>query len=148
MTRQIGGSLTRVLADAGYRGHNAPRSAGLRVITAGQKRGVTEAIQREMRRRSAIEPVIGHLKSDHRMDRNHLAGRRGDATNAVLAAAGYNFRLLLAWLATLLHHLLAVAIGGKPETTPVNHGANRPSSRLMHVFHGRLDRLIRNTTWT
>ena len=60
------------------------------------------AIKRAMRRRSAVEPVIGHLKEDHRMDRNYLIGRVGDATNAILAAAGYNFRLLLVWLATLL----------------------------------------------
>jgi transposase, IS5 family len=43
-----------------------------------------------MRRRAAVEPVIGHLKDDHRMRRNHLKGREGDRTNAVLAAAGYN----------------------------------------------------------
>jgi len=51
-----------------------------------------------MRRRAAVEPVIGHLKDDHRMDRNYLAGSKGDAVNAVLAAAGYNFRRLIAWL--------------------------------------------------
>jgi IS5 family transposase len=44
-----------------------------------------------MRRRAAVEPVIGHLKDDHRMRRNHLKGRDGDRINAVLAAAGYNF---------------------------------------------------------
>ena len=43
-----------------------------------------------MRRRSAIEPVIGHAKNEHRMDRNYLAGRNGDANNAILAAVGYN----------------------------------------------------------
>jgi len=59
---------------------------------------VTEKIKRELRRRSAVEPVIGHLKSDHRMDRNYLKGRTGDAMNALLAAIGYNFSLLLAWI--------------------------------------------------
>jgi hypothetical protein len=49
-----------------------------------------------------VEPVIGHLKAEHRMGRNHLAHAQGDAINAVLAAAGYNFRRLLAWLAFLL----------------------------------------------
>jgi IS5 family transposase len=48
-----------------------------------------------------VEPVIGHLKEDHRMGRNYLVGCAGDAANAVLAAAGYNFRLLLVWLAGL-----------------------------------------------
>lgn len=47
-------------------------------------------------------PVIGHAKGEHRMGRNHLAGQQGDAINAVLAAAGYNFRRLLAWLELLL----------------------------------------------
>jgi IS5 family transposase len=55
-----------------------------------------------MRRRSAVEPVIGHLKDDHRMDRNFLAGRQRDAANAVLAAVGYHFSLPLKWFAALL----------------------------------------------
>jgi len=105
LERLIGVSLSRVLADAGYRGHNAPIRRGLRVFTSAQKRGVTEQIKRELRRRAAVEPIIGHLKVDHRMGRNHLAGRAGDAANAVLAAVGFNFRLLLAWLAALLRDL-------------------------------------------
>ena len=63
---------------------------------------MTPAIKREMRRRSAVEPLIGHIKNGHRMDRNYLAGPQGDAINAVLAAVGYNFRLLLNWLRLLL----------------------------------------------
>jgi hypothetical protein len=61
------------------------------VFTSGQKRRVTPRIKRELRRCSAVEPVIGHLKSEHRMGRNYLWHRQDDATNAVLAAAGYNF---------------------------------------------------------
>jgi IS5 family transposase len=102
--------LRQAFTDAGYRDHNAPQRATLRVIVAGQKRGITEAIRRQMRRRSAIEPVIGHLKSDHRMGRNHLARRHGDAANAILAAVGYNFRLLLAWLAALSCATLASVV--------------------------------------
>src|SRR5262249_55674413 len=72
----------------------------------------------EMRRRAAIEPVIGHLKEDHRMRRNYLTGRDGDRINAVLAAAGYNFSLLLRWFEELLpalslilwHALLAASL--------------------------------------
>jgi len=101
ITRQIGVNLQRIIADAGYRGHNAPKGQGLSVFTSGQKRGVTDKIKRELRRRSAVEPVIGHLKSGHRMDRNHLKGRTGDAANALLAAIGYNFRLLIAWITLL-----------------------------------------------
>ena len=71
-----------------------------------QMRRMTETIKRKMRRRSAVEPVIGHLKAEHRMGRNHLAHAAGDAINAVLAAAGYNFRRLLSWLAFWLARLL------------------------------------------
>ena len=100
--KTTGATLSRILADAGYKGHNAPPSHKFRVYTSGQKRGVTKAIKRIMRRRAAAEPVIGHMKQDHRMDRNHLAHATGDAINAMLAAAGYNFRRILAWLRLLL----------------------------------------------
>lgn len=103
----VGNTLQRILADAGYRGHNAPSRYKFRVYTAGQKRRMTPEIKRQMRRRSAIEPVIGHLKAEHRMDRNYLAHRAGDAANAVLAAAGYNFSLLIRWLRFLLLRLFA-----------------------------------------
>jgi Transposase DDE domain len=79
-----------------------------RVWISGQVRRVTKAIRREMRRRAAIEPVIGHLKEDHRMGRNYLTGRDGDRFNAVLAAAGYNFSLLLRWFEELLCVLLLI----------------------------------------
>jgi transposase, IS5 family len=61
-----------------------------------------------MRRRGTVEPVIGHLKDDHRMRRNHLKGRDGDRINAVLAAAGYNFNLLLRWFSRVLRALLRI----------------------------------------
>jgi transposase, IS5 family len=104
---QIGVNLSRIIADRGYRGHNAPPDHRFKVYISGQKRRVTEHIKRELRRRSAVEPVIGHAKGEHRMGRNYLAGPAGDAINAVLAAAGYNFRRLLAWLAILLLAFLA-----------------------------------------
>jgi transposase, IS5 family len=69
---------------------------------------VTPTIKRELRRRAAVEPVIGHLKAEHRMGRNYLAHRRGDAANAVLAAAGYNFRRLIRWLTLLLRKIFSV----------------------------------------
>ena len=51
-----------------------------------------------LKRRAAIEPTIGHLKSGNRMDRNYLSGQEGDKINAVLSAAGYNLRKLLRWI--------------------------------------------------
>ena len=107
---QIGASLSRIVADRGYRGHNAPPDHKMKVYISGQKRGVTEAIKRDLRRRSAVEPVIGHAKAEHRMSRNFLKGTHGDAANAVLAAAGYNFRRLLAWLAILWHVFLMAVL--------------------------------------
>jgi transposase, IS5 family len=101
MEKQIGATIERVVADRGYRGHNAPPEHRFKVYVSGQKRRVTERIKRELKRRSAVEPVIGHLKADHRLGRNHLAHAAGDAINVVLAAAGYNFRRLLAWLMLL-----------------------------------------------
>jgi transposase, IS5 family len=108
--RLLGNTIMRLHADAGYRGHNAPPTHKFRVYTSKQKRGVTAQIKREMRRRAAVEPVIGHLKAEHRMGRNYLAHRHGDANNAILAAVGYNFRLLLNWLRRLLWRLILAAI--------------------------------------
>jgi IS5 family transposase len=111
----LGNTIERLHTDAGYRGHNAPPEYKFKVYTAKQKRRVTPQIKREMRRRSAIEPVIGHLKNEHRMDRNYLAGRHGDASNAILAAVGYNFRRLIRWL-TLLLALILTAISPPPKS--------------------------------
>jgi IS5 family transposase len=107
MEALIGNIIERMLLDKGYRGHNAPPDYKFRVFISGQKRRVTPQIKRELRRRSAVEPVIGHLKSEHRMGRNYLWHRQGDASNAVLAAAGYNFRRLIRWLSLLLSQILA-----------------------------------------
>jgi IS5 family transposase len=107
METLIGNTIERVLADKGYRGHNAPPDYKFKVFTSGQKRRMTPQIKRELRRRSAVEPVIGHLKADHRMDRNYLAHREGDAANAILAAVGYNFRRLIRWLRLLLCQIFA-----------------------------------------
>ena len=107
ITQQIGVSLTQVIADAGYRGHNAPSAPGLRVFTAGQKRGVTQTIKRALRRRGRGRTRDRPSQGRAPHGRNYLAKPAGDAVNALLAAVGYNFRLLLARLAVLLRLLLA-----------------------------------------
>jgi transposase, IS5 family len=106
LEKLTGVAVRRIHGDKGYRGHNHPDR--FKVWITGQVRRVTKAIRREMRRRAAIEPVIGHLKDDHRLRRNHLKGRDGDRINAVLAAAGYNFSLLLRWFEELLRALFLV----------------------------------------
>jgi transposase, IS5 family len=102
----------------GYRGHNAPLDHRFRVYISGQRRRVTEPIKRELRPRSAVEPVIEHAKAEHRMGRNHLARTEGDAANAVLAAAGYNFRRLLQWLRLLLCLILAALTAASHDQIP------------------------------
>jgi len=104
-----GRKIERAYVDKGYRGHDAPKP--LRVFKSGQKRGVFGQIRRELRRRSAIEAVIGHCKTDGHLDRNFLKGRLGDQINAVMSAVGYNLRLILKWLRKLLRKIIA-AIGG------------------------------------
>jgi IS5 family transposase len=86
---------TRIYVDKGYQGHHyEPR---IHVFKSGQKRGVTASIRKELRRRSVVEPIIGHLKGEHHLGRNHLKGKQGDRINAVMSGVGYNFRLLLRW---------------------------------------------------
>ena len=89
LERQTGVETRRIHVDKGYRGHNHKEK--FRVWISGQVRRVTKPIRREMKRRAAVEPVIGHTKAEHRRGRNYLKGRDGDRINAVLATAGYNF---------------------------------------------------------
>ena len=112
LTGWTGAEPERIYVDKGYVGHGADKP--LRVFRSGQKRGVHGTIKRELRRRAAIEPVIGHLKGEHRLDRNYLKGRDGDSINAVLAAAGYNFRRLAQWL----KHLLVLKIIARLTAAP------------------------------
>jgi len=94
--------------DKGYRGHEVPNPRC--VFISGQKRGVFGLIKRELRRRSAIEPIIGHLKAEGHLGRCYLKGHRGDAANAILSAVGFNLRLVLKWLRTFLSQILTTII--------------------------------------
>ena len=100
-----GREIERAYVDKGYRGHDAPKP--YRVFKSGQKRGVHGQIRKELRRRSAIEAVIGHCKTDGHLDRNFLKGHDGDQINAVMSAVGYNLRLILKWLKKLLRKIIA-----------------------------------------
>jgi len=113
-----GREIKRVYVDKGYRGHNAPNP--LRVFKSGQKRGVHGQIKKELRRRSAIEPVIGHCKSDGHMGRNFLKGRLGDQINAVMSAVGYNFRLILKWLRALVCKITAAILQAILQIMPMS----------------------------
>jgi hypothetical protein len=80
--------------------------------------------------------VIGHVKIDHRMDRNYLKGREGDRANAILVAAGYNFRLLIRWLPELF---VCLVPGTHLQLSPTGDRLKITANR---VLHGRLTRLI------
>ena len=81
---QIGATLSRIVADRGYRGHNAPPGHKFKVYISGQRRRASpRPSNANSAARSAVEPVIGHAKSEHLMGRNYLAGAHGDAANAV-----------------------------------------------------------------
>ena len=115
----------RIYVDKGYRGHNYT-GAG-EVMIAGRRRGLSATMRRELRRRSAIEATIGHMKTDGRLDRNFLLGQAGDAINALLAAAGHNLRLVLAALALWLAFILAAIANAiaNANTSPVFSQPNR-----------------------
>lgn len=107
--RLTGSQVHRAYVDRGYRGHKV-RRAGLEVIVSHTRNIASPTIRREMRRRNAIEPIIGHMKSDGLLERNHLRGTEGDAINAILAAAGHNLRLLARWLRALRAIIIVMAI--------------------------------------
>ncbi|MBD0273445.1 MAG: IS5 family transposase [Acetobacteraceae bacterium] len=117
--RVTGVPVERAYADRGYRGHDADKS---RVFLSGRKRGVTPTIRREIKRRAAIEPVIGHMKSGGHLGRNFLAGTIGDAIDLVLTATGHNLRLLRAWLIRLLASPHSCFLAD-PPFTPAHHPA-------------------------
>jgi len=106
----------RAHVDRGYHGHKQnmhtpdPTSElrtrpPWRVFISGRK-ALKPLLAAELKRRSAVEPVIAHMKADHRMSKNHLKGRSGDRLNVKMAAIGFNFRRILKWLVALVLWLM------------------------------------------
>ena len=89
-----GKAVTEAYVDLGYRGVDAD-NPGVRVIHRGRIKSMTKLERKRLKRRQAVEPVIGHVKHDHRMIRCHLIGSLGDALHAIACAAGYNIRWLM-----------------------------------------------------
>ena len=94
ITQDLNVTLNQVVADLGFRGVDAD-NPGKQIIHRGKFKSLSPQQKGWLRRRQAIEPAIGHLKSDHRMDRCWLQGALGDALHAISCAAGYNLRWLL-----------------------------------------------------
>ena len=91
--------------DRGYRGHGVEN---VKVFISGARRGVTRTIAKLLRRRSASEPMIGHMKNDGRLTRSTLKGTDGDALFAVLCGCGHNIRMILRHLRELLCRLISM----------------------------------------
>lgn len=90
----VGGQVSQAYVDMGYRGHDYRGAVAVHVDQ--RRRGRTPpTLWRWMKRRAAVEPSIGHLKSEHRLERNRLKGAAGNAINAILAAAAMNFHKLI-----------------------------------------------------
>jgi IS5 family transposase len=127
--RVTGVTVTDAYVDKGYRGHGC--SDAVNVHLPGQRRGnTTRAERKRRRRRSAVEPKIGHLKSDHRMGRCFLTRLEGDAINAMLAAAGSNLRKLLRRLAVALIRWLRIAVETESITLKMAPNFAVPTSMI------------------
>ena len=88
--------IKNTYVDLGYRGHNYRGSGQVHIVDSRKLKKLTRSVRNWFKRRSAIEPVIGHLKSDNRMQKNQLKGEDGDHMNAILSACGFNMRKLMA----------------------------------------------------
>lgn len=89
--------------DKGYKGHKCERT---RVYMSGQKLGISQKIKREIKRRSVIEPIIGHANDGH-LGYHWLKDKKGDQLNALFSAIGFNLRQLLSYLDDQRHPLPA-----------------------------------------
>lgn len=116
----ITGTLVqRAYVDRGYRGHGIKGVDGLKVHIS-HTRGITSpTINRELKRRNAIEPIIGHMKADERLERHAYAGNHGDTYAIMMAAIGHNLRLLLAWFKALLCAWLLAMIAAMAPQRPL-----------------------------
>ena len=114
-----------VFVDLGYRGATVP--AGVKVYHRKLRCGITARLKRDIRRRSAIEPVIGHMKNDGRLRRNWLQGTEGDAFHAILCGCGHNLRMILRKL-----RLLLVLIFLRLDWLPIND--DRTNHRLAGAY--------------
>ena len=101
--RITGRDIKEAFVDKGYRGHDYTGDGQVHITGQRGKGKAGPALRKRKKRRSAVEPKIGHMKSDNRMNRNYLKGAEGDRTNAILAGIGANIRKLLAafWPALL-----------------------------------------------
>jgi IS5 family transposase len=134
LLKDVGRSPKEVVVDLGFRGVDRDNPQ-VEIIHRGKYKSLTQPQRRWLKRRQAVEPAIGHLKSDHRMDRCWLQGKLGDALHAVLCATGYNLRWLLramrrlglkaAFLRPLLRAFIALLTAGHSRFNSPNQNFRR-----------------------
>lgn len=95
--------VDQAFVDQGYKGHSVQDTE---VFFSRQKRGVTKTLKKHIKRRQAIEPIIGHLKQDGKLGRNYLKGIKGNEINALLSGAGFNVRTILNKINLIFQELL------------------------------------------
>jgi IS5 family transposase len=131
----IGNKVSEVYVDMGYRGHDYDGPVAVHVDK--RRRGRTSAPRwRWMKRRAAVEPSIGHLKSEHRLERNRLKGTAGNEINAILAAAAMNFqKLLRAFWRIFLFFLIEVRNGllALKARRPATLNFNLPENHFFRI---------------
>ena len=122
-----GRAVKQAFVDLGYRGVDAD-NPGVEVVHRGRIKSMSKAQRKQLKRRQAIEPTIGHVKHDNRMIRCHLKGSTGDALHAIACAAGYNIRWLMrAMLRLGLKGLFALV---SLIALCANHGTTRAAASL------------------
>jgi len=87
--------IVEAICDRGYRGKKEVDGTVICIPDTPKKRDSKyqkEQKRKKFRRRAAIEPIIGHVKSDHRMQRNYLKGFVGDEINLLMAASAFNLK--------------------------------------------------------
>jgi len=92
----VGWDAKHVNVDLGFRRHNYQGNAKIQIVNYRTIKKLTRQARMWIKRRAAIEPIFGHLKTDNRMGRNYLKGQEGDQINALLCGCGFNIRKLLA----------------------------------------------------
>lgn len=124
--KQITGqAVKRCFVDRGYRGHGI---SDTEVLISGRRRGLTPQMKKELKRRNAIEPVIGHMKNDGKLGRNYLSGVLGDKINALLCGAGHNIRIILRKLREILSFFELLALIAKLRQQPIWYGCDQTIS--------------------
>jgi IS5 family transposase len=108
------------VVDRGYKGVDIE---GVKIYHPGLRRGITRGLRAMTRRRSAIEPAIGYMKTDGKLDRNRLKGALGDAMHAVLCGAGHNLRMILRKLKAFYALTLAASLPPVRRMTPAGQNA-------------------------